>query len=340
MKILSILLIGVTCLYASYTVENKTITVGYCDGNPAEKLALEKTISQLGFKAYESPTGTAADFAAHKCQVVFNYNNSESVSNWQNEMMSYGRGYIQCSNTGWKLFPCFRCAIDNGAEVTVTSIDKSSDLTSFPNSVPGMWSFAHGMAAYSIPGHDYLATCTDELLPTLGSTAIIETSTSEVPTVRCSNHFPKALTVKKVGPGQGVFYAWCNYGDLETSNDIRLTENAIIFAAQPPKAEAGGPYEAPPGTVVHFDASKSNDNVAIVLYEWDFDGDGKFDFEDSKPFADHTYEKPYAGPVVLRCTDNLGSKSRNFTKVTISLTPTKNEAQTSTLGTIKAGFEK
>ncbi len=340
MKILAIILVGVTCLYASYTVENKTITVGYCDGNSAEKLALQKTISQLGFEAYESHSGTAADFAAHKCQVVFNYNDSKKVTDWDDEMMAYGRGYIQCSNTGWKLFSCFRCVIDNGAEVTVTNIDKMYELTSFPNSVPGMWSFAHGMAAYSIPGHDYLATCTEEMLPTLGSTSIIETSTGEEPHVRCSSHFPKALTAKKVGPGQGVFYAWCNYGDLETSNDIRLTENAIIFAAQPPKAEPGGSYEAPPGSIVHFDASKSTDNVAIVLYEWDFDGDGKFDFEDQKPFADHSYDKPYIGPVTLRCTDNLGIKSRATTKVTISLTPIKGEAQTSTLGTIKAGYEQ
>ncbi len=330
MKISIILLISVTCILASYTVENKSITVGYTCGNAAEKLALEKTIAELGFIPYESMTGTACDFAMHHCQVVFNYHGSNSVSGWLAQMNMCGRGYIQCSNTGWQFFCAQRFTLDENGMVTVYDIMKDTELTGFPNAITGGWCNAHGLASYSEPCHDYLANCTESMLPILGST-----SSSDV---NCIVNCPRALTEKKAGPGQGVFYGWCNYGDKMTSADMRLTENAIIFAAQPPHTVIGGPYTGVLGGVIHFDASKSYDNVAIVLYEWDFDGDGEFDLKSTKPEADVAFNKPYLGPITLRCTDNIMGRSNADTKLTVTEVPFRSQVQVSTLGEIRATF--
>ena len=71
-----------------------------------------------------------------------------------------------------------------------------------------------------------------------------------------------------------------------------------------PHAFANGPYIGWVGTPVTFDASASWDpDDEIVLYEWDFDGDGTYDYSGSSPTATHTWTTPYFGVVGLRVTD-------------------------------------
>ena len=99
----------------------------------------------------------------------------------------------------------------------------------------------------------------------------------------------KALRVKDNGPGRGVFYGWLSYGALATAEDIDLVENAIIYAAQPPHADAGGPYTNYTGVPVTLDASASTDNGTIDEYEWDIDDDGTYDISTANATYDYTW---------------------------------------------------
>ena len=64
--------------------------------------------------------------------------------------------------------------------------------------------------------------------------------------------------------------------------------NSVATISGRPDADAGGPYEAPPETTVHFDASASQDpGGSVVSYQWDFgDGEGTVVLS---PTVDHVY---------------------------------------------------
>ena len=83
--------------------------------------------------------------------------------------------------------------------------------------------------------------------------------------------------------------------------------------AEPPVADAGGPYSANEGDSILFDASASfdlNQTADTLTYEWDFDYDGQdFDVEATginplMPFLDE-----FTGVVAVRVTDNSDQSS-------------------------------
>ena len=80
------------------------------------------------------------------------------------------------------------------------------------------------------------------------------------------------------------------------------------IAMQPmlrPVARIGGPYHWNGGLPVAFDAGGSYDpDGAILLYEWDWNGDGISDERSESPFVSHTWEPPYGGIVTVRVVDN------------------------------------
>ena len=58
---------------------------------------------------------------------------------------------------------------------------------------------------------------------------------------------------------------------------------------------------------VTFNASGSNHGhsvYSIVLYEWDFDGDGTYDFSSTETTATHSYPQSGTYTAVLRVTDD------------------------------------
>ena len=58
-----------------------------------------------------------------------------------------------------------------------------------------------------------------------------------------------------------------------------------------PFPEAGGPYEGTIGRSVAFDASGSYDpDGEVVLYEWDWDSDGTYDYSSTEPFGAHVWD--------------------------------------------------
>jgi PKD repeat protein len=91
-------------------------------------------------------------------------------------------------------------------------------------------------------------------------------------------------------------------GDGEFEKTI-ITDATLEF----PTANAGEFYENAEGAKIIFDASLSTDlDGSIILYEWDFDGDGNYDESSTLPTIAYTYGDDYNGEVILRVTDDEG----------------------------------
>lgn len=98
------------------------------------------------------------------------------------------------------------------------------------------------------------------------------------------------------------------------------------FGSCPPVADANGPYTGVEGIPVTFDASGSYDpDGIIVLYEWDFDGDGTYDTSSTAPTATFIWGDDYMGEASLRVTDDEGFNSTDSAPVEIiNVAPTIN----------------
>ena len=75
---------------------------------------------------------------------------------------------------------------------------------------------------------------------------------------------------------------------------------------KPPVANAGDDISVESGKVVEFSAKGSYDSDGdIVLYEWDFEGDGVYDWNSTKNGkTTHIYNNPRTYKTTLRVTDN------------------------------------
>jgi PKD repeat protein len=79
----------------------------------------------------------------------------------------------------------------------------------------------------------------------------------------------------------------------------------VVAQNEPPVADAGGPYSAPEGTAIVFNASGSTDpNPDVLQYRWDFDNDGLWDTGFSTDStAVNTWYDDYSGLVVVNVSD-------------------------------------
>jgi len=94
-----------------------------------------------------------------------------------------------------------------------------------------------------------------------------------------------------------------------------LVEAAVVL----PIADAGGPYTGEVGQTVVFDGSGSFDADGwIVLYEWDFESDGVFDFSSAEPTTEYAYPMEFSGLVTLRVTDDDGNVGTDVSPVEVS----------------------
>lgn len=103
--------------------------------------------------------------------------------------------------------------------------------------------------------------------------------------------------------------------DYAHSNRIDTLAESGFFGSTAPMADfTWTPSKPDIGTTVNFDASASYDpdqesgppTAHIVLYEWDFDEDGIYEYSDITPYASHVYTQYRfaAYTVKLRITDD------------------------------------
>ena len=97
---------------------------------------------------------------------------------------------------------------------------------------------------------------------------------------------------------------------------VLFTPNAFVRFTPNAEADVDLPRariaEYPTGKIgqpIQFDASASYvpSGLPIILYEWDFDGDGVFDLQTTEATATHVYDAAYKGDVILRVTSLKGT---------------------------------
>ena len=89
-------------------------------------------------------------------------------------------------------------------------------------------------------------------------------------------------------------------------------------ANRAPSADAGGTYTVSAGSTLTFAASAIDRDGHVVLCEWDFDGDGTYDWSsDSTAAAQHRYLAAGTYTASLRATDDEGNSTVAECQVTV-----------------------
>lgn len=92
----------------------------------------------------------------------------------------------------------------------------------------------------------------------------------------------------------------------------------VLVANAPPVADAGTPPQTYEGSAIELNASGSSEPGGhIVSYEWDYDGDGVFDYTTREPAHMHAWASPGLYNVVLRVTDADGTFDEDLTSVAV-----------------------
>jgi len=106
---------------------------------------------------------------------------------------------------------------------------------------------------------------------------------------------------------QGVYQAVLRVTDNATpaANDTDLCVVTVYAVNQPPTANAGPALDAIAGEPVLLNGKGQDGDGIIALYEWDFDGDGRWDWSAaSTGAASWTYHDAGTFAARLRVTDN------------------------------------
>ena len=109
-----------------------------------------------------------------------------------------------------------------------------------------------------------------------------------------------------------TFMVQDNDGDSKTVN-----QELLIYAF--PVAIAGQDSMGTPGVPLQFSGAGTDEDGTVVLYEWDFDGDGIFEWsstENGRELNIYNNEDTYTA--TLRVTDNDGFTDTDTVEVTIS----------------------
>lgn len=80
-----------------------------------------------------------------------------------------------------------------------------------------------------------------------------------------------------------------------------------------------GPYAHPIGETLLLDATGSySANGSIIKYEWDLDGDKKFDRTTKGPYVTHVWGEEFVGNITLRITTDTGATATGTTEAMIT----------------------
>jgi len=123
----------------------------------------------------------------------------------------------------------------------------------------------------------------------------------------------------------GTFNALCRVTDNDGLIGTANTINTVIRLGPPgsPSAEAtASPTDGNAPLTVYFSGNATDDGN-IVQWEWDFDGDGRFDYSSpTSPDTNFTYTSPGSFAASLRVTDNAGLSSTDNIEIRVYATAT------------------
>lgn len=78
-------------------------------------------------------------------------------------------------------------------------------------------------------------------------------------------------------------------------------------------------YSSAPGVPIQFDASSSySPSGSLEKFEWDMDGDGRFELRTIEPYLSHIYASEFTGFMQVRATDSMGLVATHSVPVSVS----------------------
>ncbi len=134
-----------------------------------------------------------------------------------------------------------------------------------------------------------------------------------------------SLTVTILEPEQQTEEEQTN--EQETQEEEQTTETTPVNQA--PIAYAGQDKTGEVNEWIAFVGTGEDSDGSIVLYEWDFDGDGTYDWSSTaNGVTTYKYDTPGTYTAILRVTDNEGATSTSSITVVIEGPETGNEPTT------------
>jgi PKD repeat protein len=109
-------------------------------------------------------------------------------------------------------------------------------------------------------------------------------------------------------PGQYAATLRVTDNDDKTATDTTLIN--VLQSGAPSVTAIATPTSGDAPLVVSFAGTASDPDGTIVLYEWDYDGDGTYDWSNAQTMASsHTYNTAGTFQAVVRVTDNDGNQA-------------------------------
>ena len=120
----------------------------------------------------------------------------------------------------------------------------------------------------------------------------------------------------------GAYEATLTVTDNDGNTDCAAIEVTVLTPGAPLANASADPLAGDNPLAVHFVGTGSDSNGSIVLYEWDFDGDGSFDWSsDESGESFFTYEDVGTYQAVLRVTDNDGYTATDQITISAGICP-------------------
>jgi len=120
----------------------------------------------------------------------------------------------------------------------------------------------------------------------------------------------------------GIYHPVLTVTDNDGNTDTGSLTITVLVPGAPTAHAAADPTVGDNPLVVHFTGTGSDPNGQIVLYEWDFEGDGVYDWSSSESGeTHHTYEDVGTYQAVLRVTDNDGYQATDTVEITAGCPP-------------------
>jgi PKD repeat protein len=127
-------------------------------------------------------------------------------------------------------------------------------------------------------------------------------------------------TYNNVGTYQAVFRVTDNMGQTATALALTTVVNAGP-PGSPTVTATATPVSGPAPLTVNFNGTATDPNNDIVSYEWDFNGDGIYDWSSpSGANTTHTYSTPGMFAAYLRVTDSTGLTGIDIIVISVGLT--------------------
>jgi len=109
----------------------------------------------------------------------------------------------------------------------------------------------------------------------------------------------------------------------EWNNLVYIEYESLISGNLRPTADAGNAITGKEDKIVHFYGLGNDSDGNIVRYEWDFDGDGTFDYVGNSGIVDYIYDYTGNYTAKLRVYDDKGARGEDT--VSVRIIPMRND---------------